>query len=186
MTDARPGRLALARMRALGAAPIRADTPEETVVNSALAAGRSILDIIHKGEPAQILSWLDGYEPSQEEGAGVEYPHATTTELEALAVCLGCCWRDRHVEPWPGEPCERQDVLAAIGWVKEDDRHGTLGRYERALARLERALWIEFEGARVRLGPRVAAWKRDQTAVLREVFDLLPHLPEHRAQGNEP
>lgn len=185
MTDARPGRLALARMRALGAAPIRDDTPDGTVVDSALAAGRSVLDIIHKSELAQILGWLDGYEPSQEEGGGVEYPHPTTTELETLAACLGCCWRDRQVEPWPGEPCERQDVLAAIGWVKEDDTNATLGRYGKALEHLERALWIEFEGTRVRLGPRVAAWKVDQTAVLREVFDRLPHLPEHRSQGDE-
>ncbi|MET9779528.1 hypothetical protein ABZY32_00500 [Nocardiopsis alba] len=176
-----PGPLALARIRALGAAPIRPDLPDAVIVDEALQAGRSVLDVVRWDEPAHILGWVEGHEPSQEEGTGLHHPQHPRNELEVFAACLGCCWRDRHAEPWPGVACDQQEVLEALAWVKEDDSPRALGGYRRALARLDRSLWVELSGTGVRLGPRTATWFRSQTAELREVFDLLPRLPEHQS-----
>ncbi|QUX31187.1 hypothetical protein KGD83_12240 [Nocardiopsis akebiae] len=172
------GPLALARMHALGTAPIRADLPDAIIVDEALRAGRSVLDVVRWDEPARILGWVEGHEPSHEEKTGLDHPQHSRTDLEVFAACLGCCWRDRHAEPWPGVPCEQQEVLDALAWVKEDDSSRALGRSRRALARLDRSLWVELSGTGVRLGPRVATWSRSQTIDLREVFDLLPRHPE--------
>lgn len=187
MNTSRPGRLALARMRALGAAPRNPDALAlPTVSGSAHLAGRTVVDATHEGHPVQLLSWWEGHEPSLESSSGVTHRCATRIELAVFATCLGCCWSDPLDDPWPGVSVERQTVVATVGAVRGDPELGSKSRYLSALDRLAQSLWIESAGPLVQLGPRVKAWGQNQTDIMRTVFDQLPRpAPENPPERGE-
>ncbi|NYH55746.1 hypothetical protein HNR06_005335 [Nocardiopsis arvandica] len=187
MNTSRPGRLALARMRALGIVPRDHDALALSAISgSAHLAGRAVVDATHEGHPVQLLSWWEGHEPSLESGSGVTHRCAPPIDMAVFATCLGCCWTDPLDDPWPGVSVERRTVVATVGAVRGDPELGLKSRYLSALDRLAQARWVESAGPLVRLGPRVKAWGQNQTDIMRTVFDQLPHpAPEDSpAQGD--
>ncbi|MFC9085747.1 hypothetical protein [Nocardiopsis dassonvillei] len=172
--DGRSARLALARMRATGAAAQDSYGVPDQLAGAARLTGRRLVEISHHGRPRLALGWLDGHEPSTDPGSGITRRKAPQTELVVFAACLGCCWSDVHDHPWPGEPCDEVSVLEAVAAARGNRSSTALGGYRTALGHLSEALWIERRSGTVRLGPKTAVLTSAQVDILRSAHELLP------------
>jgi hypothetical protein len=141
-----------------------------TVANAAERVGQRIVEVRDPdGSTSHTLGWADGYEP---------VPYAETFSVRrlpqvaqvALGVCIGLCWLDRDVAPYPGVAVPFDDAVAATVKLGVDYKHvvGAL-RGELQFA----GLLVETD-ERLRLGPAVAAWPSAQVELLRRAADTLP------------
>ncbi|MEY9928582.1 hypothetical protein ABH926_003221 [Catenulispora sp. GP43] len=163
-------RVALARLRAQGFA-----MPVTGIDAAAARAGRIVVSASVGGNEAQTLGWLPGFEPvAQTESAS----RATPLTVHVLAACLGACWQDRAVHPWPGRVAGEDEIVAALDAARGmNSDAAALGRIRSALTTLRESLWLDPESRAIRLGPRVAAWSDSQVDVIREVYRRLPRDP---------
>jgi hypothetical protein len=115
------------------------------------------------------LGWADGYEPIPQKDTFTVRPVAPMALL-ALGTCIGLCWRDRELDPYPGEAVAFHDVVQATVDLGADYKH-VVGALR---GELQFAGLVVEAGDTLRLGPAFAAWPPAQVALLRRAADVLP------------
>jgi hypothetical protein len=140
------------------------------VERAAERLGQRLVDVRDAdGSISYTLGWADGYEP---------IPSKDTFSVRALApmallafgICIGICWRDRELDPYPGEAVPFNVVVEAAVRLGADYKH-VVGALR---GELQFAGLVVEAGPSLRLGPALAVWPPAQVALLRRAADSLP------------
>jgi hypothetical protein len=160
---------ALAAMRA-GTTHTLTERDRSAAEATAARLGRRVVEVGRAdGEAALTLGFADGYEPNPIDTV-YSVRRLPPIPLVAFACCLGCCWPDTDVPPYPGQPTTVEAVveLATSLGARHSHLLGAL-RNDLTLAGL-----VVLDGHTLRLGPALAAWPDAQVAALRRLADSLP------------
>ena len=158
------GAVELARLRALGAAPV----PDASALEHAAAAigrtpQRAGFDVVLARHPeAPAARDLDVIPATLADSA-----------LVALGLCIGLAWDDRERSPYPGRAFTFDDLSAAARSMNINvaaSRH-IVGAVRHVLAQ---ARLVDIDGDLIRLGALVAAWSDADLEAFRRNVDALP------------
>ena len=131
--------------------------------------------------------WPDGATPAlleEYEIAPVPLDRAGQAR-RVLAAALRCCWTRLDDAPWPGGTAAVSAVLEVYGGMSRGDPELARRWATGELRRLADTGWLLLDerAGTVRPGPRVALWREESLASLR---DLLRRLPRPPAGNPEP
>ena len=165
------GAVELARLRALGAAPVSdASALEQAAGAIGRTPRRAGLDVVLARHPeAPAARDLDVIPATLADSA-----------LVALGLSIGLAWDDRERSPYPGRAFTFEDLSAAARAMHINvaaSRH-IIGAVRHVLAQ---ARFVDIDGDLVRLGPLVAAWSDADLEAFRRNLDALPE-PTARAE----
>ncbi|WP_395104927.1 hypothetical protein [Actinomadura sp. SCN-SB] len=169
-----PEMLARARARVLGVPSVPVAEP----VPAGMAGASD-------GERVWLLpSWPDGTTPAlleEYEVAPMPLDRAGQAR-RVLAAALRCCWTRLDDVPWPGETATVASVLEVYEGMSRGDPELARRWATGELRRLADTGWLLLDepAGTVRPGPRVALWREETLASLR---DLLRRLPRPEAAG---
>lgn len=158
------GAVELARLRALGAAPV----PDASALEHAAAAvGRTA----KRAGPDAVLA----RHPEAPSARDLDVVPATLADsaLVALGLCVGLAWDDRDRSPYPGRAFTFDDLTAAARSMNINvaaSRH-IVGAVRHILAQ---ARFVDIDGDSIRLGPLVAVWSDADLEAFRRNLDALP------------
>ncbi|MFC5746460.1 hypothetical protein [Actinomadura rugatobispora] len=173
-----PEVLARARARVMGPAPVAVSEPMPAGM-----AGAS------DGERVWPLpSWPDGATPALlEEYEVAPVPLDRTGQARrVLAAALRCCWTRLDDAPWPGEAAAVAAVLEVYAGMSRGDPELARRWATGELRRLADTGWLLLDeaGGTVRPGPRVALWREESLASLRDLLRRLPQPPPEEPEGS--
>ncbi|MGK5551824.1 hypothetical protein ACSNOI_09440 [Actinomadura kijaniata] len=164
-----PHVLARARARVLGVVSADASAPVPPGLTGVSDGTRVWL----------LPQWPDGATPALLE----EYDTAPMPldrpgqQRRVLAAALRCCWANLDDAPWPGGEAPVIDVLEVYAGMSRGDADLARRWATGELRRLSDTGWLLLDetAGTVRPGPRVALWREESLASLR---DLLRRLPQ--------
>lgn len=184
MTDAK---YSLARIRALGIAPVPADRGVLDFLRTAAGqSGRRLVDVLGAGgKPGIALGWRAGDEPPVLDEPLYEICRQATVSVQlTLAACLRCCWPDPAEPLYPGVAATEADVFRALDNLRApasgpepgEASKGVHSSRKSALRILRACVFLEpaTEDGMIRLGPAIALWTPAEIAELARNHDLLP------------
>ncbi|GAB3972707.1 hypothetical protein GCM10029978_050450 [Actinoallomurus acanthiterrae] len=184
MAEPAPSAVALARLRALGAAPARTSA---AVSAAARAAGREIVLASAAGGQVALLTWPADIDLAEQADHSLWTTPATALQL-TFAACVRLCWEDPHVHPYPGRVVAPERVFALLARVnaRPDEAIPIFDNApKRSLAWLRRAAWIDQDEEGVRFGVRLATLADDEVAALRRVYEAMPGPQDEEAAAPE-
>lgn len=158
----------LARLRALGAAPIG---DPRALERSAALIGRT-----PQRAGSEVVLARHNEAPTAAD-LEVATPELTESALVALGLCVGLAWADRDHHPYPGSSFTLRDVGAAARAMKIGEAAGRhiIGAVRHVLAQ---ARLLQVDGDVVHLGPVIAAWSEADLEAFRRNLDALPAAAE--------
>ncbi|GAA3923382.1 hypothetical protein GCM10023085_00730 [Actinomadura viridis] len=167
-----PEILARARARVLGIPSVSVSEPMPPGMTGA-----------SDGERVWLLpSWPDGATPALlEEYEVAPMPLDRTGQARrVLAAALRCCWTRMDDAPWPGDTAAVAAVLEVYAGMSRGDPELARRWATGELRRLADTGWmlLDERAGTVRPGPRVALWREETLASLRDLLRRLPQPPQ--------
>lgn len=175
MAEPEPATLALARMRALGAAPAAVATAASA---AARAAGREIVTAAADGGHVARLAWPADIDLTEQAEHALWATPSAALQL-TFAACVRLCWDDPHLHPYPGRTVPPEAIFALLARLNArpavDEAIPIFDNApKRSLSWLRRTDWIAQDDAGVRFGTRMATLADDDVAALRRVREAMP------------
>jgi hypothetical protein len=166
-----PEVLARARARVMGVPSVPVAEPVPAGTSGASDGARVWL----------LPSWPDGATPAlleEYEIAPMPLDRAGQAR-RVLAAALRCCWTRLDDVPWPGEPAPVASVLEVYAGMSRGDAELARRWATGELRRLADTGWLLLDesAGTVRPGPRVALWRDESLASLRDLLRRLPQPP---------
>lgn len=160
------------RLASMRCTPFTPSGPDRTELDRiASLTGQRIVDVAG--------GWILGYDSAAEPDPGtVPVRSLSTVPLVAFGVCLGLCWVDRSLHPYPGEPVPVDEVMAALESIGVNNS-GAMRHFKGALNHeLPTVGLLTLQGNEIALGPRVATWGDAHIGLLHRAEHLLPSRTE--------